>query len=181
MRKTLIATGAAAALTFSLAGPASADRFGIDDPEGGGGTGINLLAASVNNTQTDLRINLIHQNLRRHPPGNDAGGVVYIDTDPADKGPELVFTAGLFEGTDYALLDTEGFGVANWGEPVNGDYSMTLDYAREKTRIIIGRNALQGADEVRVAVRVAGQRSDGSVAVDWLGKPRSFTLWLDRG
>lgn len=181
MRKTLIATGAAAALTLSLAGPASADRFGIDDPEGGGGTGVNLLAASVINSQTSLRINLLHQNLRRHPPGNDAGGVVYIDTDPADKGPELVFTAGLFAGTDYVLLDTEGFGVNNWGDPVSGNYSMSLDYAHEKTHIVIGRNALHGADAVRVAIRVAGLRQDGSVAVDWLGKPRSFTLWLDRG
>lgn len=181
MRKTLLATGAAAALTLSLAAPASAERFGIDDPEGGGGTGVNLLAAAVINSNTSLRINLVHQDLRRRPIGNDAGGVVYIDTDPADKGPELVFTAGLFAGTDYALLDTEGFGVNNWGDPVNGSYSMSLDYAREKTHIEIGRNALQGADEVRVSIRVSGQRQDGSVAVDWLGKPRSFTMWLDRG
>ena len=180
MRKTLIATAAASALTFSLAGPASAELFGIDDPEGGGGTGVNLLAVSVNNSNTILRIDLVHQNLRRSPD-SQASGVVYIDTDAADKGPELVFTAGLFAGTDYALLTTEGFGTNNWGEPVEGTYSMKLDYAKEQTHFRIGRDALGGADEVRVSIRVAGLRQNGSVAVDWLGKPRSFTKWLERG
>jgi hypothetical protein len=32
-----------------------------------------------------------------------------------------------------------------------------------------------------VAVKVSGQRRDGTEVVDWMGKPRSFTLWLDRG
>lgn len=180
MRKTFIgAVATAAALTFSLAGPASAERFAIDDPAESG-AGVDLLAVTVVNAEKNLRVVLHHQNLRRNPSGG-AGGVVYIDTDPADKGPELVFTGGLFAGTDYSLLATEGFGTANWGDPVSGLYVMKLDYAKDTTRIQISRKALGGADEVRVAVRVSGERADGTSVVDWMGKPRSFTMWLDRG
>ncbi len=175
MRKTLIGAAAtAAALTFSLAGPASAERFGIDDPIESG-HGVDLVAVSVVNAQKNLRIVLTHNNLRRSPAAG-AGGSVYIDTDPENKGPELVFTGGYFAGTDYRLLSTEGFGVGKWGEPVDGFYDMKLDYAREKTLIRISRKALGGADAVRVAVRV----SDNEI-VDWMGKPRSYSLWLARG
>jgi hypothetical protein len=179
MRKILISTAAAAALTFSVAGPASAERFGIDDPADVR-HGVDLLAVKVVKGEKNLRIVLNHKNLRRNPNGG-AGGVVYIDTDPEDKGPELAFVGGYFEGTDYQLVATEGFGQKNWGDPVSGSYEMTLDYAKEKTRMRISRKALGGADQVRVAVKVSGQRRDGTEVVDWLGKPRSFTLWLDRG
>lgn len=181
MRKTFIgaAATAAAALTLSLAGPASAERYGIDDPAESG-HGVDLLAASVVNGQRNLRIVLTHTNLRRDPR-TGAGGTVYIDTDRSDRGPELVFVGGFFAGTDYQLLATEGFGVRNWQQPVRGSYELRLDYIREQSRMRISRRALGGADEVRVAVRVSGQRRDGSQVVDWLGRPRSFTPWLARG
>ncbi len=176
MRKTLIGAAAttAAALTISLAGPASAERYGIDDPLESR-RGVDLVAVTVVNAQNNVRVTLTHNNLRRSPAAG-AGGSVYFDTDPEDKGPELVFVGGFFEGTDYQLLTTEGFGVGQWGEPVDGFYDMRLDYAKEKTSIRISRKALGGADSVRVAVRV----SDSKV-VDWMGKPRSYSLWLARG
>lgn len=175
MRKTLIGAAAtAAALTISLASPANAERFGIDDPIESG-HGVDLVAVTVVNAQKNLRITLTHKNLRRSSAAG-AGGSVYIDTDPENKGPELVFVGGFFEGTDYQLLSTEGFGVGQWGEPVDGYYVMKLDYAKEKTSIRISRKALSGADAVRVAVRV----SDNEIT-DWMGRPRSYSLWLARG
>ena len=166
-------------MTLSLAGPANAELYGIDDPAESG-HGVDLLAVSVDNGEKNLKIVLQHTNLRRsHASG--AGGAVYIDTDAENKGPELVFTGGYYEGTDYQLLTTDGFGVKSWGEPVDGFYILKLDYAEETTSMRISRKALGGADEVRVAVRVAGQRTDGSKVVDWMGKPRSYSLWLDRG
>lgn len=180
MRKTFIGAAAtAAALTLSLAAPANAERFGIDDPAESG-HGVDLLAVAVVNSDKNLRVVLNHNNLRRNPR-TGAGGVVYIDTDRADKGPELAFAGGYFEGTDYQLVATEGFGVKNWKQPVKGYYRMKLDYAKDTTRMVISRRALGGADEVRVAVRVGGQRRDGTSVVDWMGEPRSFTMWIDRG
>jgi hypothetical protein len=176
---TATAAAAAAALTLGLAAPASAESIGLRDPADIN-HGVDLRAVHVVNGDRNLRIVLNHTNLRRDPR-TGSGGAVYIDTRPADKGPEFVFVGGFFEGTDYTMLATEGFGAKNWKAPVRGFYEMTLDYAKEQTRMRISRRALAGADAVRVAVRVAGQRTDGSQVVDWLGAPRSFTPWVDRG
>ena len=104
---------------------------------------------------------------------------MFIDTDESDPGPELVFVGGFHEGTDYSLLHTEGFSPRTWGEPVEGSYRMTLDYDREHVRMRISREALGSPAQLRVAVKVAGSRRDGSsTAPDWLGEPRSFTGWV---
>ncbi len=180
MRKTLIAAAAtAAALTISIAGPASAERYGIDDPIESS-HGVDLVAVTAINAQNSLRVVLTHQNLRRTPtPG--AGGAIYIDTDPADQGPEFVFVGGLFSGTDYQMLTTEGFGLNKWGDPVDGSYSLKLDYDNEKSYFKISQAVLGNPDEVRVAVRVSGDRAGGGHVVDWMGKPRRYSLWLQRG
>jgi len=180
MSKTLIgAVTTAAALTIGLAAPAAADVISVRDPADVG-HGVDLRAVHVANGEKALRIRLDHTNLRRDPR-TGSGGVVYIDTDRSDKGPELAFVGGFFEGTDYQLVTTEGFGARKWGEPVRGAYSMTLDYAQDQTRMRISRRALGGAGEVRVSVKVGGQRTDGSQVVDWLGERRSFTAWVERG
>ena len=181
MSKTLAGAtaAAAAALTFGLAAPAAADSIGVQDPAEIG-HGVDLRAVEVVNAERRLRIVLTHTNLRRDPR-TGSSGAVYIDTDRTDRGPEFVFTGGFFEGTDYQMLATEGFGTKQWQAPVEGFHEMTLDYADEQTRMRISRKALGGADAVRVAVRVSGQRTDGSQVVDWLGERRSFTRWVDRG
>jgi hypothetical protein len=106
---------------------------------------------------------------------------VFIDTDPTDAGPEYVFAGGYFVGTDYALLHTDGFATSAWGDPVEGSYRMRVDYDTEQVRMRISRDAIGSPDEVRVAVRVAGSRPNGSSTKrDWLGEPRSFTDWVAR-
>lgn len=172
-------TAAAAALTLALSGPATAASAALTDPDDVN-HGVDLRAVRVVNGDKYLKIVLTHENLRRSP-SSGAGGAVYIDTDPADKGPELVFAGGYFVGTDYQLLRTEGFGVKNWGKRVKAFHDLTLDFAEEKTRMRISRKALGGAGDVRVAVRVGGERKDGTQVVDWLGEPRSFTPWVARG
>ena len=183
MRTHIIASAASAVaatalLAGGLAAPAQAESFGVKDPADVH-HGVDLRAVHVNHGKHNLRVTLHHTNLRRDP-ASGAGGSVYIDTDPDDRGPEMVLVGGYFEGTDYALLHTDGFGPKTWGEPVEGSYEMRLDYAREQTRIRISRATLGRPDEVRVAVKVAGQRTDGTEVVDWLRKPFAWTLWADR-
>jgi opacity protein-like surface antigen len=181
MNKTLIgaAVAAAAALALGSGAPASAASIGVTDPADVD-HGVDLRAVRVVNGDNVLKIVLNHDDLRRSPRSG-AGGAVYIDTDPADKGPELVFVGGYFAGTDYQLLHTEGFVVKKWGDPVKGFHELTLDYVKDKTRMRISRGALGNVGDVRVAVRVAGDRPDGTHVVDWLGEPRSFTRWVARG
>jgi hypothetical protein len=169
------------ALVLGLASPAAADSIGVKDPADTG-HGSDLRAVQVTNGDHNVVVRTTHTNLRRDP-ATGSGGTVYLDTDPADRGPEYVFVGGFFVGTDYQLLHTEGFGHRQWGAPVRGSYEMTVDYAKERVRMRMSQQALGQPDEVRVSVRVAGTRSDGTSQglVDWLGEPRSFTDWVAKG
>lgn len=100
------------------------------------------------------------------------------------RGPEYVLAAGLYEGTDYPLSETDGFGPDKWGAAVeNGDYILHIDYRKDRVRVKIAQATLGTPDAVRVAVRASGTRTDGTShgLVDWVGKRRQFTPWLDRG
>ena len=180
MRSTLLGTAAltAAALTLTQLAPASADGIGVSDPRDLD-HGVDLLSVVVDHGASNVVVTTTHTNLR---PSfrSGSGGAVFLDTDPADAGPEFVFVGGYYEGTDYQLLHTDGFGQGKWGEPVEGSYRMRLDYEREHVRMRVSREALGSPAEVRVAVRVAGTRRDGTSTglVDWLGEPRSFTEWV---
>lgn len=178
-RSAVAATAAAAALSLGLAVPAAAESIGVKDPADVG-HGVDLRAVQVDHGERSLRIVLHHTDLGPSPR-TGSSGVVYLDTDAGDRGPELVFTGGYYEGTDYQLLETEGFGVKQWGEPAAGFWILRPDHDKEQTRMRISRRALGETDQVRVAVKVAGTRNDGSVVRDWLGEPFGFTRWVARG
>lgn len=183
MRKTIAAAAAAAvtAATLGSAAAAHADAIGVRDPRDTF-HGSDLRAVQLRNLDHTVAVVTNHTNLRRDPATGSAGAV-YLDTDRSDRGPEFVFVGGFFEGTDYQLLHTEGFGRKRWGVPVDGTYEMAVNYAKEQVRMRMSREALGEPGAVRVAVRVSGTRSDGTSSglVDWLGEPRSFTPWVARG
>ncbi|WP_296604108.1 hypothetical protein [Nocardioides sp.] len=170
----------AAALPLLAAAPASAEQFGIDDPKEST-HGSDLIALQVRNGAENVDVTTMHADLRRAPATGSAG-TIYVDTDRDDRGPEYVFVGGFYAGTDYRLLETEGFGKAAWGDPIeNGDYIMRVSYDKDRVRIRMSRAALGNPDDVRVAVRISGTRAGGGSVVDWAGKPRSFTPWLAQG
>jgi hypothetical protein len=183
MRNTIAITaaGLAAAAALGLAGPAQAESIGVTDPDDIS-HGVDLRSVEVRHGERAVVVTTTHDNLRR-TWRSGSGGAIYLDTDPADRGPEYVFVGGFFEGTDYSLLETEGFGHRRWGEPAEGFWIMKADYDTEHVRFRMSRRALGNPDEVRVSVRVSGTRSDGTSAgiVDWLGEPRSFTQWVAQG
>ena len=167
----------AAALTLTQLAPATADGIGVADPADLH-HGVDLRSVVVDHKANNLVVTTTHTNLRE-TFRSGSGGAVFIDTDPADPGPEYVVVGGYFVGTDYSLLHTDGFAGSTWGDPVEGSYRMTVDYDKEQVRTRISRAALGSPEQVRVAVRVAGTRTDGSnTRRDWLGAPRSFTEWV---
>jgi hypothetical protein len=168
----------AATLTLSQLTPAYADAIGVSDPRDID-HGVDLRSVVVEHRTDNVVVTTTHTNLRPSFRSGSAGAV-FLDTDPSDTGPEFVFVGGYFDGTDYQLLHTDGFGNQKWGAPVEGSYRMRLDYDKEHVRMRMSREALGSPAEVRVAVRVAGTRRDGTSdgLVDWLGEPRSFTEWV---
>lgn len=183
MRKTIATTLAlsAAALTLGVPGAAHADRYAVDDPEDTH-HGSDVLTMTVQHGKKNVAVTTRHLGLRKDP-ATGSGGTVYFDTDPSDQGPEFVFVGGYFEGTDYTLNETEGFGRKQWGDPVqHGDYILRIRYQKDQVRLVVSRPALGHPAKVRVAVRASGTRTDGTGTglVDWVGKPRQFTPWLAR-
>ena len=179
MRTTLLsaATLTVAALALAHLAPAYADGIGVSDPQDLD-HGVDLRSVEVEHRSRNVVVTTTHTNLRATFRSGSSGGV-FLDTDPADPGPEYVFAGGYFVGTDYVLLHTDGFASAAWGEPVEGSYRMKLDFDLEQVRMRISREAIGSPEQVRVAVKVAGSRRDGSsTAKDWLGEPRSFTDWV---
>ncbi len=178
MRRTFLsaATLAVAALALTQALPANADGIGVSDPKDLG-HGVDLRSVEVEHKAANIVVTTTHTDLR---PSYTTGssGSVFLDTDPDDRGPEYLFAGGFFRGTGYNLLEVDGFSDSS-PEPVEGSYRMRVDYDTDHVRLRISREALGSPEEVRVAVRVAGTRPDGSTtATDWLGKPRSFTDWV---
>lgn len=181
MRTTTIITSAAlsaAALTFAVLAPASADGIGVKDANDLD-HGVDLRAVVVDHNAENVAVTTSHDNLRRSFRTGSSGSV-YLDTDESDAGPEYVFVGGFFVGTDYQLLHTEGFHHTKWGQPVEGAYDMRVNYVKDRVRMKISRDAIGSPEQVRVAVKVGGSRSDGTTRgiVDWLGEPRSFTEWV---
>lgn len=177
---TTVAALSVAALTLGVTGTANADSIGVSDPKETN-VGADLRAVVVDNLDRNVFVRTSHTNLRRDFRSG-ASGAVYIDTNRNDPGPEFVFVGGYYEGTDYRLLRTEGFGHRNWGREVRtGTYRMTIDYDRERVRMRMSRAALGNPGKVRVAVTVSGTRADGSTMTDWLGERRSFTQWVAKG
>lgn len=167
-----------AALVLGQVAPASADDIGVRDPKEIN-HGVDLRAVVVQHNARNIVVTTTHTNLRPSFRSGSAGAV-YLDTDPSTSGPDFVFVGGYFNGTDYQLLETDGFGRRTWGPPVEGSYRMRLDYDREQVRMRISRETLGSPLEVRVAVSVSGTRRNGTGRGlrDWLGQPRSFTEWV---
>lgn len=181
MRTTILsaATLSLAALALTPLAPAHADAIGVSDPRDLG-HGVDLRSVEIQHNTRNVVVTTTHTNLR---PSFRTGssGAVFLDTDPADPGPEYVFAGGYFQGTDYQLVHTEGFATSTWGDLVEGSYRMRIDYDTEHVRMRISRAAIGDPEQVRAAVRVAGTRTDGSsTAQDWLGAPRTFTEWVAR-
>ena len=180
MRSTLLGAATltvAATLALTQLTPASADSIGVKDPQDLA-HGADLRSVQVEHKARNVVVTTTHTDLRQSFRSGSSGAV-FLDTDPTDPGPEYVFAGGYFIGTDYSLVSTDGFSRSATGEPVEGSYAMRIDYDRDQVRMRIDREALGSPTEVRVAVRVAGSRPDGSnTRRDWLGEPRSFTEWV---
>lgn len=177
-KKTLVGTALAAGL-LGLAAPAVADTAGFRDARGDMRHGADLHRVKVVN-EKNVRVVMTHENLVRSYRSN-AGFTVYLDTDRSERGPEFAFVGGLFEGSDYALVKTDGWKLRDTAVPLTSSYELNLDYADDVARLRMSRASLDRPGDVRVAVRTGGEQRDGDIVRDWLGERRELTDWVARG
>jgi hypothetical protein len=172
-------SAALAAGVLGLASPVAAAERTFEDARGDVAHGVDLHSVKVVN-EKNVRLVIQHRNLR---PSfrSGAGMTAYLDTDRTEKGPEFAFTGGLFDGTDYALVRTDGWKLAGHVTNERCSYRMRLDYAEDVTRVRMSRACLAKPDGVRVAVRAGGQQADGDQVTDWLTGRREWTRWVAQG
>ena len=124
-----------------------------------------------------LRVTVQHDDLVRSADSN-AAGTVYVDLRPGKPGPELALTAGLMDGTDYALVRMRSWKPV--GERLTCAHRMVPNYDTDRSLFVIGRTCLGDVDRARVAVRTSGNDGDGGLDVDWLHGRRNVTDWIAR-
>lgn len=166
--------------TFVLAGAAVAETAVFSDARGDLAHGADIHRVRVVN-EDRVKVRVVHRDLvRSYRSGSSMS--VFLDTDRDRTGPEFVFLGGTFEGSDYALVRADGWKAASrTAEPLRCGYDMKLDYAKDAALVRIDRACLGRPGAVRVEVKTGGELASGDTAVDWLGRPRHFARWVDRG
>lgn len=181
-RRALVATaGLALAAIAGVTAPATAATGTFEDARGDVAHGVDLESVKVVNEKS-IRVVVQHADLVRSFRSG-ASMTVFLDTDRSESGPEFAFPSALFEGGDYALIPTVGDGwtFKRRAVPLTCSYELNLDFARDVTRIRIGRGCVDHPEDVRVAVKAGGEQPDGDIVRDWFDGPRAFTPWVARG
>jgi hypothetical protein len=169
--------GIAAAAAMLAPTPASAEVRTFQDAKGDVAHGVDVWSVKVTNRKL-VRVDIQHDNLVRSFRSG-ASAAVFLDTDRDRPGPEFVLGSGLFHGTDYQLSKARRWKAV--GAPLTCNHALSLDYAADVTHLRFGRKCLGNPEDVRVAVKAAGERRNGDIVVDWLGGRRQLTAWVGRG
>ncbi|MFP5254083.1 MAG: hypothetical protein ACLGH4_09850 [Actinomycetes bacterium] len=176
---TAVIGAAVGTALVATAGSAAAAISAFQDIRGDMAHGADIHSVKVVNEKNVRVVLKVADLVPSYKSG--AGVTVYLDTDPSDAGPEFAFLGGMFEGTDYALVRTEGWDVPDNPRVVRDFHIMKLDYENDVARFRMTRAALDDPGKVRVEVKTSGEQNDGDIVRDWLQDRREFTSWVKRG
>lgn len=177
-RAALAAVLAAVALCYAAA-PATAEAVTVKDPADATGSLTDIRAVRVAHGPQRLLVRVFFTDLQRDSDGGPSGLSVFLDTDPARKGPEFRLSTGLQEGTDYALVRMSGWKVT--GQRLTCAHSVRLDFAAHRVTARVARTCLGRPATVRVGVRMRDDYDASHPMTDWLGSARSFTRAVSAG
>jgi hypothetical protein len=176
--RTRISVAALSALTLvALASPpASAEFFAIDDPADASGSLTDITGLDANHGQDNLLVKVRFTELMR---SSAAGVSVFIDTDREAKGPELVLSSGLGDGTDYVLTVADGWHGSD--DRVRCDYSARPKWGQDVFRAVISRECFDRDPSVRVSVKMVDPADGSRPILDWVPKRHRWTLPIGSG
>jgi hypothetical protein len=179
-RRTAVACLGAALVLTTAAGPASAERLGLDDPADVGGASLSdILAVTAVHVPKKLVVRVDFAELE---PTSDAGPsslAVFVDTDPAAKGPEFRVGMGLQAGSDYQLVRMEDWKPV--GEALTCSHVVAINFDTNRVRARISRACLGNPEKVRIGVKMTDLYDGSHPVVDWLGKPRYLSIPIASG
>ncbi|WP_244927671.1 hypothetical protein [Nocardioides sp. W7] len=171
------ATAVAAVLScLAVAAPASAEFGSFPDPADAQASLTDIRELRVAHGLQRVTVTVRFTDLRAESDAGPAGLTVFLDANPARRGPELALTTGLHQGTDYQLVRVRRWRLV--GEPLTCEHSLRLRPARDFARIRVARTCLRDPARVRVAAQMIDQYDGSHPVVDWYRGPRRFTPWL---
>lgn len=166
----------AAAATVTLAAPAHAEFYSIDDPADAGDSLTDISGLDVNHGSENVLVKVRFEELMR---SSAAGVSVFLDTDRDARGPEYVLSSGLGDGTDYVLTRADGWRAID--DRVSCDYSARPKWGQDVFRAVISRDCFDRSPSVRVSVKMVDQ-ADGTRAVrDWAPRRHRWSLPVESG
>lgn len=179
IRSALTVLGAAL-LVATAAGPASAERLGLDDPADVGGASLaDILAVSAVHSQKKLVVRVDVDDLKPTSQAGPSSLAVFVDTDPDAKGPEFRLGTGLQEGTDYQLVRMEGWKPV--GEALSCSHEVALKFKTDRVLMQMSRGCLGKPESVRIGVKMTDLYDASHPVTDWLGKRRYLSIPIARG
>lgn len=173
--RALGAAAAAAVVTSTVAGPATAATRSVVDAKGEVTSGADIYRVTVTH-EKQVRVKIKLDDIVTDFT-SDAGASVYVDTNPATPGPDFVLSTPLFEGSDYAMWRTKRWTAV--GQPLTCWHNVKLDFDKDVARVIFGRGCLGNPEKVRVGVKVVSGGEGGGT--DWLVKRRHLTAAVAQG
>lgn len=179
LRRSLLGTALALTLVGTAAGPASAERLGLDDPADASASLSDILAVTAVHAPKKLVVRVDFAELE---PTSDAGPsslAVFVDTDPSAKGPEFRVATGLQQGTDYQLVRMEDWKPV--GEPLSCSHVVGLNFDTNRARVRVSRTCLGNPQKVRIGVKMTDLWDGSHPVVDWLGKRRYLSIPIASG
>jgi len=172
---TLVAT-----LVATTAGPASAERLGLDDPADVGGASLSdILSVTAVHAPRKLVVRVDFAELKRTSDAGPSSLSVFVDTDRNANGPEFRVGTGLQAGTDYQLVRME-----NWkpvGEALTCPHVVAINFDTNRVRARISRSCLGNPRKVRIGVKMTDLYDGSHPVVDWLGKRRYLSIPIASG
>ena len=169
-----------AALGIALvAGPAHAERVGLDDPADATASNNDIYGVTAKYGQKQARVNVRVADLLPTTDGGPSSLEIFIDTKPRRKGPEYRLATGLQEGTDYQVVRMKDWKPV--GEPLTCSHRVELDVDDDVVRTRFGKDCIGYPKKIRVGVKMTDLYDASHPVVDWLGKRRFFTLFLASG
>lgn len=177
-RKSLVATTAVAlALPLLTAAPSHAEVVAV--PDGDDSTmAADIHRVRVAHRQKSVRVRVTFDDLRAAiEPGQ--GLSLWLDTDPADKGPEYRLVSGLNRGTDYSFFKVNRW--AGTGRTMVCNYNLKINWKKDFVVFAAARKCLGKPKTVAVAVKASEQATGGDPQVDWMAGVRTFSPAAARG
>jgi hypothetical protein len=179
LRRTVLTGIGAGLLLTTAAGPASAERLGLDDPADASASLSDILAVSAVHGTQRVTVRVDFAELEPTSDFGPSSLSVFIDTDTSKKGPEFRIGTGLQVGTDYQLVR-----MKNWkpvGEALACEHDVKLNFKANRVRTRVDRSCLGDPAKVRIGVKMTDLWDGSHPVVDWLGKPRYLSIAIASG